>query len=87
MGGGSIHSKAGGDMAQALQGSRCLPKVGGIMREYGQEVVTPKTGAFETFSTTRRATMRCGQCGVPLNGSDFADGHYCDDRVNGDEMD
>jgi hypothetical protein len=51
------------------------------MKDYGQEVIVPKRGAFESFSTTRRATMRCGQCGVPLNGSDLSDGHYCDDRI------
>lgn len=50
------------------------------MKDYGQDVIAPKNGGYEVYGVTRRATMRCGQCGVPM-GSELSDGHYCDDRI------
>ena len=52
--------------------------------EFGQEVyvgiVRDWDGAH--VIAAKRATIRCGRCGVPM-GSDLSDGHICDDRLDG----
>ena len=48
-----------------------------------------KEGAYGSFtsSSVRRATIRCGRCGVPMNGEDMSSGHICDDRLGEYELD